>query len=146
MLAAPHDPARRFVTRFDPKAIAVAMLLSLALDVLGSIVLVSAFGAQVDAGMSAEQVNAAVEAVMAGTGFRLASLVYGTATTVFGGYVAARLARTTPYFNALAVGVLGVVLSLLLSDDAPWWFEALGYGLSLPAALAGGHLARRRNP
>jgi hypothetical protein len=133
------------VTRFDPKAISIAMLLSLALDVLGSIVLVSVFGAQVDPAMSAEQVNAAVEAVMAGTGFMLASLLYGTATTAFGGFVAARVARAYPYFNALAVGVLGIVLGLLLSDDVPWWFEATGYLLSIPAAVAGGHLARRRN-
>ncbi|MET0335183.1 MAG: hypothetical protein ABW190_12995 [Rhizobacter sp.] len=132
------------MTRFDPKAIIIAMLLSLALDVVGSVVLVSGFGARLDSGMTPEQVNEAVKAVTQGAGFMLASLVYGTATTVFGGHVAARLARGFPYFNALAVGVLGIVLGLLLSDDAPFWFSAAAYLLSVPAALWGGHLAQQR--
>jgi hypothetical protein len=59
--------------------------------------------------------------------------------------VAARLARGYPYFNALAVGVLGMVLGLLLADDAPFWFEALAFLVSAPAAVLGGHLALRRN-
>lgn len=133
------------MTRFDPKAIIIAMLLSLALDVVGSILLVAGFGAQLTSGMSPEEVNAAVLAVTQTTSFMLASLVYGMGTTVFGGYVAARLARGYPYFNALAVGVLGIVLGLLLADDAPFWFEALGFVLSMPAAVLGGHIAQRRN-
>jgi hypothetical protein len=136
------------MNRFDPKAIVIAMLLSLALDVVASIVLVAGFGAKLDAGMTQEQVQAAVLAVTQTTGFLMASLVVGTATTVFGGYVAARVAHGYPYFNALAVGVVGIVLGLLLADDAPLWFSAAAYLLSLPSALWGGHLARqqRSNP
>lgn len=133
------------MTRFDPKAIIIAMLLSLALDVVGSIALVSAFGVQLTSDMSPEEVNTAVLAVTQTTSFLFASLLYGTATTVFGGYVAARLAPGYPYFNALAVGVIGMVLGLLLADDAPFWFEALAFLVSVPAAVFGGHLALRRN-
>ena len=64
--------------------------------------------------------------------FLMTSLLYGTGTTVFGGYVAARLARAFPYFNALAVGAIGIVLGLLLASEAPWWADALAY---LPDAL-----------
>jgi hypothetical protein len=133
------------MTRFDPKAISIAMLLSLALDVVGGMLLLALLGEGLDPNLPPEQLNAAIQLVLQDTRFLLASLAYGTATTVFGGYVAARLARAYPYFNALAVGVLGIVLGLLLTSGAPWWFDALGYLITLPAALLGGHLAPRRN-
>jgi hypothetical protein len=144
MLAALSEPPP--MNRFDPKAIIVAMLLSLALDVVGSIALVASFGVQVHSQMTPEETEAAIQAVTSTNGFLFASLLYGTATTVFGGFVAARLARSYPYFNALAIGVLGIVLGLLLGGEAPFWFEALAFLVSVPAAVAGGHLALRRPP
>ncbi|MBC7957962.1 MAG: hypothetical protein H7Y33_19095 [Cytophagales bacterium] len=132
------------MTRFDPRAIIIAMLLSLALDVVGGAVLLVVFSAGLSEGMSPEQLTAAMQAVLQNTGFMLASLCLGTATTMFGGYIAARLARAYPYFNALAVGVLGIVLSLMLSSESPWWFDALAYLVTLPAAVFGAHIARRR--
>lgn len=133
------------MNRFDPKAIVIAMLLSLALDVFGSFVLVSAFGVRLSEGMTPEQIEAAVKEVTQRGSFMLAGFLYGGATTVFGGYIAARLARAYPYFNALAIGALGIVLGLLLKSEAPWWFDALAWLLSIPAAVLGGHLAVRRN-
>lgn len=131
------------MTRFDPKAIAIAMLLSLALDVIGGVVLMASFGAGLSEGMSAEQTKAALDAVLQNTGFLMASLAYGTFTTGVGGFIAARMARAYPYFNALAVALLGIMLGLLLSDDWPWWFDAVGYLSTVPAALFGAHLALR---
>lgn len=134
------------MTRFDPKAIIIAMLLSLALDVVGGAALVAGFGADLKDGMTQEQMKAAIQAVVSTDGFLFASLVYGTATTVFGGFVAARLARSHPYFNALAIGVLGIVLGLLLDDGAPFWYDALAFLVSMPAAVAGGAIALRQPP
>lgn len=132
------------MTRFDPKAIIIAMLLSLALDVVGGVALVVSFGLQVTAQMTPEETQAAIEAITHTDGFIFASLLWGTATTVFGGFVAARVARSHPYFNALAVGVLGIVLGLLMGGQAPFWFDALAFLVSVPAAVAGGHIALRR--
>ena len=132
------------MTRFDPKAIIIAMLLSLALDVVGGVALVVSFGLQVTAQMTPEETQAAIEAITRTDGFIFASLLWGTATTVFGGFVAARVARSHPYFNALAVGVLGLVLGLLMGGQAPFWFDALAFLVSVPAAVAGGHIALRR--
>lgn len=133
------------MTRFDPKAIAIAMVLALMLDVVGAVIFQTVFGGELREGMSSEQVKAAIEAMQQNTGYLLASLVYGTGTTVVGGYVAARLARAYPYFNALAVGVIGIVLSLMLTSVTPGWFDALAYLITLPAAVLGGHLGQRRN-
>ena len=142
MLVTPtHEP--RDMTRFDPKAIFTAMLLSLALDVVGAVLLHATMGPGLSDNMPPEQMKAALLALQEDTGFLLVSLLYGTCTTVFGGYVAARLARAYPYFNALAVGVLGIVLGLLLSSPSPAWFNALAYLISVPAALLGGQLSQR---
>jgi hypothetical protein len=137
------------MSRFDPKAITVAMLLSLALDLFGQHLLLAAMVPAVTPGVSSE---AAFKLAMEVPEFLLALLVYGTGPTLFGGYVAARLARRTPYFNAMAIGALGIVLSLVLSTvvdsevAVPFWWLAAGYLLSLPAAVLGGHLAlRQRN-
>lgn len=132
------------MTRFDPKAIIIAMLLSLALDVVGGVALVVSFGLQVTSQMTPEETQAAIEAITRTDGFIFASLLWGTATTVFGGFVAARVARSHPYFNALAVGVLGIVLGLLMGGEAPLWFDALAFLVSVPAAVVGGHIALRR--
>ena len=130
------------MTRFNPKAIAIALLLSLALDVIGFVLLSHA---QLGDGLSAEQTEVALRALIQDPGFLLTNLVYGTFTTVVGGYLAARIAGTYPYFNALAVGVGGIVIGLLVGSDAPAWFDAIAYATTLPAAVLGGHLGRRRN-
>ncbi len=134
------------MNRFDLRAISLAMLMSLALDVVGSFVLVAAFSDGVTQGMTAEEMHAVIQQVVTGSGFLLASLVYGSATTVFGGYVAARLARGYPYFNALAVGVAGILLGLLLEDESPWWYDLLAYLVCVPAALYGARLSQQRVP
>jgi len=131
------------MSRFDPKAIAVAMLLSLALDVIGSAVLLASFGTGLTEGMSSDDVKAVLDALPQNTGFLLASLTYGIFTTGLGGYIAARMARAYPYFNALAIALLGILLGLVLTDDWPWWFDAIGYLSMPPAALLGGHIARQ---
>jgi hypothetical protein len=67
---------------------------------------------------------------------------------VIGGYVAARLARGYPYFNALAIGLLGIALGIvleLLGSDVPGWVDAISYIVAVPAALFGGNLAKPRN-
>ena len=133
------------MTRFDPKAITIAMLLSLALDVIGGAVLMALFATGLTEGMSTEQVSAASKLVLQDSGFLMASLLYGTATTMLGGYIAARLARAYPYFNALAIALLGIGLGLVLASDTPGWYDAVGYLTIVPAALFGGRLARRRN-
>jgi hypothetical protein len=70
-------------------------------------------------------------------------LILGTASTVVGGYLVARIARRIPYFNALAYAVLGMMLSTLTTGALPMWFRVVGIGLTVPASLLGAYFGRR---
>jgi hypothetical protein len=133
--------------RIDPKAVFIAMLLSLLLGLIGSSLATAAFSGELDSNLSPEQVSAAL---LQQTDFLLVLLFLDGFTTVIGGYVAARLARGYPYFNALAIGLFGIALSIVLelllgSSDVPGWVNAISYIAAVPTALLGGHLAKQRN-
>lgn len=125
------------------KALVLASLAVFGVDIISQMTLINAFGGPaLNAGMSDEQMRAAMLVLFQDTRYLTLVLVFGTASTVLGGYLAARLARSIPYFNALAFGVLGLVMSALTSGDLPLWFKIFGFGLTLPAALLGGHIAK----
>lgn len=132
--------------RFDPKAISIAMLVSTVLGLVAAHLLFAAFGSELDENLAPEQVRAIL---LQNTDFLLVSLFVDAITTGIGGYLSARLARGYPYFNALAIGVLGIMLSLLLEPlletDVPGWVDTIAYIVCIPAALFGGHLARPQN-
>ena len=132
------------MTRFDPKAIAIATFASLALELVGEEILLVLFSTGLEPTLSPEQLTAAAEAVMREPGFQFAALLYGIFTTAMGGYIAARLAKRYPYFNALAVGLVCIVLALALSTEISGWFDAIAYASTLPAAVFGGHLLARQ--
>jgi hypothetical protein len=127
------------------KAIVLASLAVMGIDIVSGIALAAFFSVPtLGAGMTDEQLKDAAAALVEQPGYLTAALILGTASTVLGGYLAARLARTVPYFNALAFGVLGVVLGLLTSDALPTWFKVVGLGLTVPAALVGAYFAKRQ--
>ena len=127
----------------DIRAILLATLAVFGIDFVSSIALFAVFGDQVANG-SEEQVKTAVEALSRNPAYLRTALVLGTASTVVGGFLVARIARRIPYFNALAYGLLGVVLSMLTTGDLPMWFRVVGIGLTVPAALFGAYFARRQ--
>lgn len=127
------------------KGIALAMLLVLALDAIAGIAMTAFMGSNAfSEEMTEQQMNDAIAAMTLSTNFLLGSIILGTLSTMVGGYLAARIAKKEPYWNAGAIGVLGIVLGLLLAKDYPLWFNVVGFLLALPAALLGGHLARSR--
>jgi hypothetical protein len=125
------------------RAIALATLAVFGIDFLSGMVLVGVFGGP-PMNATEEQIRAAVAALNANSNYLLAALVLGTASTVIGGYLTARLARSVPYFNAFAFGALAVLLGIPMSADLPTWFRVVGLGLTIPAALLGGYLSKRR--
>jgi drug/metabolite transporter (DMT)-like permease len=130
------------MSSIDIRAILLATLAVFGIDYISRIVLVAVFGDPIVDG-SDEELKAAAAALLRNTGFLRGALVLGTASTVVGGFLVARIARSIPYFNALAYGLLGVLLSLLWTGESPTWFRVLGIGLTVPAALLGAYFGKR---
>ena len=130
---------------FDFKAIVLATLFVFGIDFVSGLVLFGVF-ADLPANASEVQTRAAVVALSTNPGYLRAALILGTASTIIGGFLVARLARSVPYYNALAFGALAVLLGLLMSADLPTWFMIVGFGLTIPAALLGAWLCKRSTP
>lgn len=126
------------------RAIVLASLAVFGVDLVSTFILTSLFGGPAfDSSQTDEQIRAAMQVLLQDTRYLSSTLFFGTASTVLGGFLAARLARTVPYFNALAFGLTGLLLSVLAVDDTvPGWFKVIGFTLTLPAALFGGFLAK----
>jgi hypothetical protein len=126
------------------RAILLASLAVFCVDIVWTFLLVGLFGGPAfDSSGTDQQIEAAMRALMQDRRYLTCALMFGTASTVLGGFLAARLARAVPYFNALAFGVLGLIFSVFATGDVPAWFKVIGFGLTIPAALLGGHLAKQ---
>lgn len=79
------------------------------------------------------------------SGLFLVALAYRIAYGVLGCYIAARLAPDHPMRHALALGVVGVVLStagaVAMWEAGPAWYSLAVIGISMPCAWVGGRLA-----
>lgn len=127
------------------RAVILASLAVFGIDIVSNFVLISLFGGPAfGSGMTDEQMRRALQVLFQDARYLTFALIFGTASTVLGGYLAARLARAVPYFNALAFGVFVLTISALTSGDLPMWFKVMGFGFTLPAALLGGHIAKVR--
>jgi hypothetical protein len=127
------------------KAVLLATLAVFGVDIVSGMVLAGIFdGPSLSADMTDEQRMAALAALIENRGYMTGVLALGTASTVLGGYLTARLAGELPYFNALAFGGLGVLLGALTSAGLPVWFRVLGLGCTIPAALAGAYIWKRQ--
>ena len=126
----------------DIRAIVLATLAVFGIDFFTGIMLFAVFSEPLTH-PSDEQLRTAAAALARDPGYLRSLLVLGTASTGVGGYLVARIARSIPYFNALAYGVLAVVLSIWGTTELPTWFRVVGISLTLPAALLGGYFAKR---
>lgn len=131
--------------RFNIRAIVVGSLSILALDIVTGVAMFTFFaGNTLTSGATQEEISAVANVIEHNSDFLLASLLLGTFSTVLGGYIAARIAKNLPLFNAFAVGVVGIAAAILLGgqNGSPGWFNAVGYISTIPAAIVGGWLAR----
>lgn len=127
------------------RAVILATLAVLGIDILSGMVLTQMFGGPGwDTELSKEEIQRAYQVLMQDVRYLTLGLLLGTASTVLGGYLAARLARSMPYYNALAFGVFGILISMIGAGDLPTWVKVVGLGLSVPAAVLGGHIAKLR--
>jgi hypothetical protein len=125
------------------RAIVLATLAVIGVDIVTGVLLTLLFGGPVlGSEMSDEQLRAVQQALLQDIRYLTFLLILGTASTVLGGYLTARMAGSVPYFNALAFGVLGVILGFIGAGEVPTWVKVIGLLLTVPAALLGGHLAK----
>jgi hypothetical protein len=74
------------------------------------------------------------------------TLAFGTATTIGGAWLAARLAKRIPYYHGLAMGVLGVIYCIVFWNGEFALFNVVGLLITIPASLYGAHLAKKHMP
>ena len=133
--------------RIDIRAIVVAFTAEIAADfVIGSMLLLHFAGDLLKNDMSKEEIEKVSRIVYDTTAFLPWMLVFGTATTLGGAYLAARIARRIPYYHGLVMGIVGIVFSLLLWSPGATWLNYLGLVMTIPVSLYGAHLAKKSMP
>lgn len=129
------------------KAIAIAFSAEVGADILISFFVFYLFGqGLITPEMSQADFDKARQAVFDTTAYLPCMFVLGTATTVLGGYLAARLARRIPYYHGLAMGIVGLLFSLALWRSDMIWLDYVGLVITIPASIFGAHLARKHMP
>ncbi len=146
----PAAPSTRESERVPPislKAIAIAFTAEIAADYVISLLVFSTFAqGMLTPGLSPEEFAKVRQTVFDTTVFLPCILVLGTATTVLGAYLAARLAKRIPYYHGLAMGIVAIVFTLAVWREHATWIDYLGLLMTLPASLYGAHLARKHLP
>jgi hypothetical protein len=129
------------------RAIAIAFAAELVADFVISMFVFSFFaGDLLSPDMAEGEFDNVVSKVMATTAYVPWMLVFGTATTVGGAYLAARIAKRIPYYHGLAMGIVGMLFIAITWDGGLVWPNILGLLITVPASLFGAHLARRHMP
>ncbi len=121
-----------------------AILIGFLVDLVGT----SLFGLLLSGALAAAGQNE--QQLAQDAGYLLGTLGLGLSSTALGSYVAARLARAAELNHAFVVGVLSTVSGFASVFGAPavvpFWYEAAGLLLTLPAAIAGGSLRLATRP
>lgn len=135
------------MNRIDIKAVVIAFVAEFCADVVVQSILIGIFGrGQFASDMTEAEFKAAFETIYAQGDFQFAVFATGMATVVLGGYLAARLAKAYPYYNGLAIGVVGVVFTLAFAAGNPLWVTILAVLLTIPLSIYGAHLAKNHRP
>lgn len=117
--------------------------------VLGGFFAVAVVSLAVDSALHATGVYPGWGERMTDAQFVLAT-AYRILFGIGGGYITARLAPSRPLAHAVALGVLGTVLSIIggvvgaAADMGPVWYSIALVVTALPTAWAGGKLWERR--
>jgi hypothetical protein len=132
------------MNRISIKAVAIAFFAEMAADMLRASLLFGIFAqGEISSDMSDEEMRKVAEAVAANGDYLLWTLVLGTATTIGGAYLAARIARQFPYYNGLAMGITGIVMLLIFWSGTPTWLNVIALLITIPASIYGAHLAKQ---
>lgn len=127
----------------DIKAIVIAFTAEIGADYLIVLLMFSFFAqGMLTPEMTADEFAKVRDTVFDTTAILPCLLVTGTATSILGAYLAARLAKRIPYYHGLAMGIVGTVFSIALWRSGATWLDYLGLVTTIPVSLYGAHLAR----
>jgi hypothetical protein len=122
----------------DLKAVVMGFLTDTVATIAVSFILVSAMSAF---GISESEITDRMKTLSG----LLLSLIFGLGCTVFGAYVAGRIAKRTEITHGAIVAGISLILALIIRDAGdPLWFEVTGYLCILPAGMLGGYFAAER--
>jgi hypothetical protein len=126
------------------KAIIIAFAAEIAADILiQSLMFAMLASGTVTSDMTAEEMRNASKVITSGGNYLFWQMLLGTATTIGGGYLAARIAKTFPYYNGLGIGLLGCVFSVIFWAEGQLWLNILGLLMNIPASIYGAHIAKK---
>ena len=80
-----------------------------------------------------------------GIGFLSAALVIDFGCFSAAGFVAAHIARRAELLHAGIVGVIGALLSFLVSAGLPLWFNVVSIFLVIPSSVLGAYVAKKKD-
>jgi len=131
------------MSKLSFKAVFVSLLVGVVLDVLiGVLAFVYLMMGSLNENMTSEEITYVIDTMTHASDFLMFSLVGGSLTTVFAGYLAGLIGKEAPYLNAGCMGVFGAALGIYLAGDYPLWFDLGGVLITIPAALLGAYLSR----
>ena len=143
---------RRLITMANGSIRPKAVLIGLLVDIGGSLLVGFLLGVVVVAIAAAthQMSPAQLAHLAANVPLKIVGLIGTLLATFVGGYVAARIGRPHAVPNALAVGVISLLLGILLwlrepVGVTPLWKAISGLLLTIPAALGGGLAASKRS-
>jgi hypothetical protein len=124
-------------------AICAAFMAELVADfIISSVTLAVLADGTISSDLDRDALRKATEAVLNSNGFLMSRVILGTATTIGGGYLAARLAKSYPYYNGLGIGLIGLIFGLVQWGD-PLWLNIFAIVMTIPASIYGAHLAKK---
>lgn len=123
-----------------------AVLTGSLVDLLGTFLAGALFFGVLGAATATTSAEELARTYDSSTALQLVSLGVGLAMTALGAYVAARIAVGFERMHAFAVGIISTLVgfSVVVSapESAPFWSQAAGLILTVPAAFLGGEVRR----
>ncbi len=121
-----------------------AILLGVVIDNIGTLIVTGLYDALV-AQLSGATSNEDLTLILEGSiPLQTVQLALGLSFTAIGAYVAAQIAKGNERANAFAVGLFSTLIGFLFvfasPESAPFWAEAVGLLLTIPAAFLGGEI------
>jgi hypothetical protein len=124
-------------------AICVAFMAELVADlIISSVTLAVLADGTLSSDLDQEALRKATDVVLDSNAFLMSRVILGTVTTIGGGYLAARLAKTYPYYNGLGIGLIGLIFGIIQWGD-PLWLNFFAIIMTIPASIYGAHLAKK---